>query len=373
MSKSPKELIAEANARLKAGGIRVSIAPKRNTLYLRAMLPPRPDSEKLEPTHQWVALGGIYINAAGIKRAETEAHRLRHELTMGRFDWADWLKEKAAAPVMVEDWAKKFEVDYFNRRSRTPKTETTWDKDYSIPYRRLSVVAAGRPLSAEVFLEAVATYEPDSRSRQRAVTAYGRLAEFAGVEVNFKGLRGRYCPAAVDPRDLPSDQQIVELVESMTDPHWRLLVALMATYGLRDHEVFHLDMKALVAEPGICVVLEGKTGWHEVWPYPQEWWMNWVRPWVSEGVRLPKLIAHDGRNDSFGRKIAQYFKRKNFPCLPYDLRHAWAARTAVYGLDPAIAAKMMGHDLTIHSRVYHRFINRSSMQQAFDRSQARQG
>lgn len=101
--------------------------------------------------------------------------------------------------------------------------------------------------------------------------------------------------------------------------------------------------------------------------------MNWVRPWVSEGVRLPKLVAHDGRNDSFGRKIAQYFKRKKFPCLPYDLRHAWAARTAVYGLDPAIAAKMMGHDLTIHSRVYHRFINRHSMQQAFDRSQSRQG
>jgi integrase len=368
-SKTIEELLAEANARLKAGRMRVTIQAKRNTLYLMAVLPPKPSSAHTKPLRQWVSLGGIYLNVPGIKRAEAEAQRLRHELTMGKFNWADWVSVKSADAKGIEGWIKKFEADYFNRRSRTPPTETTWDKDYSIPYRRLVVVAAGRELSADVFLEAIATYEPDTRSRQRAVTAYGRLAEFAGVEVNFKGLRGRYSPAAVDPRDLPTDDQIVALIEGMTDPHWRLLVALMATYGLRDHEVYHLDMKAIIKEPGICVVQEGKTGWHEVWPYPKEWWENWVRPWVSEGVRLPRLYAHDGRNDSFGRKISQYFKRKGFPCLPYDLRHAWAARTAVYGLDPAIAAKMMGHDLTIHSRVYHRFINRSSMQQAFDRSQ----
>ena len=86
---------------------------------------------------------------------------------------------------------------------------------------------------------------------------------------------------------------------------------------------------------------------------------------------MPLLTARAGRNDSYGTKIAQHFKRKKLPFKPYDLRHAWAARTAVYGLDPAIAAKMMGHDLTIHSRVYHRFLNRASMQQAWERSQTK--
>jgi integrase len=371
VAKTTEELITEANARLRAAQMRVSIALKRNTLYLRAKLPPKPDSGKGDWHQQWISLGGIYGNAAGVKRAEAEAQRLRYELAMDKFRWADWLAPDRSGERTVEQWAKAYEEAYFGRRQRAPKTETTWDKDYSIPYARLAQVADGKPLTAQAILAAVQTYAPDTRSRQRAVTAYGRLAEFAGVEVDLSGLRGRYSPAAVDPRDLPTDDQIIEAVETLADPRWRLLVALMATYGLRDHEVFHADLKTITTPPGVCVVQDGKTGWHEVWPYPPEWWERWICPWVSEGVLLPPLTARQGRNDSYGTKVAQHFKRKGIPFRPYDLRHAWAARTAVYGLDPAIAAKMMGHDLSIHSRVYHRFLNRASMQQAWERSQGK--
>lgn len=371
MAKTTEELLQEANDRLRAGQTRVSIALKRNTLYLRAKLPPKPTSDKTEWSQQWISLGGIYGNASGIKRAEAEAHRLRHELAMDKFIWANWAPQEDKGTRTVEQWVKDYEAAYFTRRQRTPKTETTWDKDYRIPYARLATVAKGKPLTAAIILAAVETYQPDTRSRQRAVTAYGRLAAHAGIEVDLKGLRGRYSPAAVDPRNLPTDDQIVAAVESLADPRWKLLVALMATYGLRDHECFHVDLATITRAPGVCVVQNGKTGWHEVWPYPPEWWQQWVCPWVQEGITLPPLTARAGRNDSYGTKIAQHFKRKGLPFKPYDLRHAWAARTAVYGLDPAIAAKMMGHDLTIHSRVYHRFLNRASMQQAWERSQTK--
>lgn len=365
VSKPPEELLKDANARLKAASIGVAIALKRNTLYLRGVLPPKPGSPYTKPTQQWVSLGKVYLNAAGVRRAEAEALKLGSELTLGSFDWSRWGATAATLddkPKAIADWVKEFEAHYFTRRKRGPKTQTTWDKDYVIPYRRLPQL---RQLTADVLIAAALTYAPDSRSRQRACMAYGRLAKFASIDVNMAQYRGSYTPAAVNPRDLPNDETIVAMIEAMDNPQWRFAIALMATYGLRDHEIFYADLGALQSPPGVCTVLEGKTGWRQVWPYPPDWWERFCRG----HHHLPRLTAK--RNSDYGTKVAQFFKRRGLPMVPYDLRHAWAARTAVYGLDPAIAAKMMGHDLSVHTRVYHQFLSAASMQAAWLRSQGK--
>lgn len=364
VKKTAEELLSEANRRLKAGNLKVSIILKRNTLYLQATLPPKPGSTKSKPYQQQVGLGGVYLNSAGVVRAEAEALRLRTELTMDRFDWANWGgKDASTAEKSIASWIAEFERHYFTRRSRSPKSQTTWDKDYLIPLRRLEQVAGDRPLSPEVIIQATESYAPDSRSRQRACTAYGRLSKFAGVEVDVVQYRGSYSSAAVNPRDLPSDELIIKTIEGMDNEAWRFAIALMATYGIRGHEIFYVDLKALQRAPGICTVADGKTGWRQVWPYPPDWWELYCRG----HFKRPNLTAH--RNSDYGTKVAQFFKRRKLPMVPYDLRHAWAARTAVYGLDPAIAAKMMGHGLSVHTRVYHQFLNQASMQAAWERSQ----
>jgi len=35
---------------------------------------------------------------------------------------------------------------------------------------------------------------------------------------------------------------------------------MIACYGLRNHEIFHLDLDSLKTAPGILEVLDGKTG-----------------------------------------------------------------------------------------------------------------
>ncbi|PZV02440.1 MAG: hypothetical protein DCF32_14975 [Leptolyngbya sp.] len=185
----------------------------------------------------------------------------------------------------------------------------------------------------------------------------------AGIDIDLKPWRGNYSPKAVNVRDLPGDDVIVEAIAAIEDERWRYCMALMATYGLRDHEVFYVDLKSLADAPGVCTVTDGKTGWRQVWPYPAEWWERFN----LKAAKVPALTAR--RNSDYGIRVAQYFKRHSVLFLPYDLRHAWAARTAVAGLDPAIAARMMGHDLSIHTRVYHQFISRASMQQAWEKSQ----
>ena len=365
MAKTPEEMLTEANTRLKAGRTGVAIAAKRNTLYLRAKLPPKPNSSKADWSHQWLALGAVRFTVAGIKRAEAEALRLSAAIALQQFRWPDWLPK--ASPTVkakgVADWVADYERDYFNRRQRNPKSETTWEKDYAVPYRRLVQVAAGRALTEQVLLDAIATYAPDSRSRQRACGAYQRLASAAGLDVTLKDYRGHYSPKAVNVRELPSDEAIVEAIAAIKNERWRYCMALMATYGLRDHEVFYVDLATLDEPPGVCTVLDGKTGWRQVWPYPGKWWEHFN----LKAAKVPALTAR--RNSDYGVKVAQYFKRHSMPFLPYDLRHAWAARTAVAGLDPAIAARMMGHALTVHTTCYHQFISRASMQQAWERSQ----
>ncbi|MBD1871899.1 site-specific integrase [Nodosilinea sp. FACHB-131] len=357
--KTPKELLADANARLKAAKAGVSINAVGGSLYLRSTLPPRPGSEKTQDYQQRIPLG-VYFNPPGVVRAEADAMRLSSDKAMGRFSWGDWVTStQVSTGKTVADWIVEMERQYFARRKRGPKSETTWDKDYLIPYRRLP---PHRALTAELLIQTVETYEPDSRSRQRACSAYGRLAEVAGIEVNLVRYRGRYSPAAVNPRDLPTDEKIVAAIESVEPGPWRDLIALMATYGLRDHEVFYVDLKALREPPGVCIVTDGKTGWREVWPYLPEWWERFD----LKSAKVPALTAK--RNSDYGLRVSQWFKRRQMPFLPYDLRHAWAGRTAVMGLDPAIAAKMMGHDLSVHTRVYHQFLNRTSMQAAWERS-----
>ena len=59
-------------------------------------------------------------------------------------------------------------------------------------------------------------------------------------------------------------------------------------------------------------------------------------------------------NKNYGRAITHAFNGcDSIKFNAYDLRHVYALRTIKKGLKPAIASKLMGHSLQIHSRVYH--------------------
>ena len=49
---------------------------------------------------------------------------------------------------------------------------------------------------------------------------------------------------------------------------------------------------------------------------------------------------------------------------PYGLRHAWAVRTIFYDLPDTVAARMMGHSVSLHTQTYHHWITKRDQQQA---------
>jgi hypothetical protein len=154
---SHEKAFAASNTRLKAGSIGLCIEVKSNHLVLRGILPPKPNSDRQIDYVQRIYLGYPYM-PEGIRQAEKDAISIRAALIENRFDWADWSKKVAtglANPVDMSIGAivARFEIDYFNRRIRNPKSETTWRIDYAFCYKKLPQSAH---LSKDVIMSAIA-------------------------------------------------------------------------------------------------------------------------------------------------------------------------------------------------------------------------
>lgn len=351
--------IEKLNRALKDARAGVSVKRIGQRLYLRATLPPKSGSSQTKPRSQRIKLS-VYANPAGLKTAKRQAFELSNAIASRTFKWLHWADGHASERT-VADWINAFEKNYFTRRERNPKSETTWAKDYVVPLKKLPQEV---PLTSEVLIKAAESVPPDTRARQRAVNAYSAIAKFIQLDVDLKPLRGTYSPKAVNPRDLPSDALILEWVEKIPDPEWRTFYCLVATYGFRNHECWHLDLDRLRHDP-IAVIQGGKTGARLALPVPKSWWSRWFE---NQTITLPNLTVQ--KNSDYGNRSAQYFnrlkKRIGFPFTIYTLRHAHSARMALAGVDLAFASKSQGHSAKVHEQIYLHFLDRKHFEQVLD-------
>lgn len=340
----------EINDRLAREGGRVAIEIKSNRLCLRATLPPKP-GQTGKPYQQRIYLK-ISPTPSGLKRAEKEARKISALLDCKEFDWKPYLKPQSAKVIsQLEDKSAidRFHQDYLDRGGK----ELTWKTDYWIIFKRIQ----GEVTPASL-LELVKGTKPNTRMRQRACMACKALATFLGLQVDFSPYKGSYSSyESVQQRDIPTDKHILEAIDLLPE-QWRWVYGMMATYGLRNHEAFRLDIKNL---PVVQVSHGTKTGFREVWPCPPEW----IEQWNLKRIILPN-VSPDQDNAAIGHRVTTQFRRSKIPFSPYNLRHAWAIRTLEYCWPVEFAAQMMGHSVEVHTRTYHRWITREKKQQIFD-------
>lgn len=346
--------IAKANQRLKTSNMGLVIIRRGSKLSLRGMLPKKNGNGKAQQT---IALD-VYANPAGLKRAIAEAQKVSGLLALKEFSWDIYYKSPPTTESLnIGDWVTEFEKDYFSRRSRTPQSETTWKNDYLSVFKQLP---SAQDLSSSILLAAIKKTKPDTKTRKRFCTITKALANFAKIDFDPSPYKGNYSAKSLTPRMLPTDQEIVQWRSQITDPRWQYVFGLMACYGLRNHEVFNLDLSSLKKEPGILTVLDGKTGSRRVWPFYPEWWDDW-HLWDTS------LLPHvNGKNNTIlGQSITIHLKKYGF-FKPYNLRHAWAVRTLELGLDVSLASQQMGHSLKVHCDIYHHWITERTHQRAFE-------
>jgi integrase len=359
--------IAKLNSRLKAARLGLQVERRGDRLSLRGTLPPRPGSGKTRPHQQRIPLK-LPATQAGLKQIEQTAKVIAAQLIERRFDWAEYLPQAETKPqwdVPLTDRVAQFEAHLLTQASpgaaALASRKTTWDKAYAPYLKKLLALVDEHPhRPLEEALEGVLEALPrHARSRQVACTALRAFAEFQGLALpeDFARLGGTYGSGKTQRRHLPSDEVIVEWRDRIPNPAWRQVYGLMATYGLRNHEVFFCDYQDLRRgdpEGRITVLETTKTGLHDVWPFYPEWIDRFD---LCHGSLPP--IATDLTTTTLqriGQQVAIQFKRYGVPFSPYDLRHAWAVRTIHFGLPDTVAARMMGHSVAIHTRTYHRWI-----------------
>jgi integrase len=282
-------------------------------------------------------------------------------------------------PLGLESFESAFFKDPVRIR-KVASSKTTWTGAY-LPYlRRLTEVASSNslPLGSTLFEQTLETYAVSSRSRQQCGVALAALAKHHKLQLpdDWTARAAGYGLHEAKFRRLPSDEQILKAVELIPNPAWKLVYGLMATYGLRNHEVFFCDLSTL-AEGGdrvIRVLPSTKTGEHQVWAFKPEWVDHFGLEVLGEfNPPLPDVCTDLSKTtlQAVGRRVSEQFKRYGVPFTPYDLRHAWAVRTIHMGLPDTVAARMMGHSVSMHTRTYHHWITRRDQQQAVDTALAK--
>ncbi|MBD2462202.1 site-specific integrase [Oscillatoria sp. FACHB-1407] len=367
--------ILQINQRLKSAQLGLQVERRGEKLSLRGTLPPRPGSDRLRPHQQRLSLN-LPATPTGLKQAEQEAKIIAAQLIQNTFSWKPYLMVGGGKRLNQMDLAEQVQAfqQHFlaqSHRTKAASAKATWTTAYEPYLRKLQAIAQSRSnLSLpEAIYATVQATKANSRSRQICCTALGAFASFLDIELptDLKSFWGNYGVSQTQARDLPSDEEILAVYDTIPNPTWRFVYGIMATYGLRNHEVFFCDYTALQQgnrEASIEVLDTTKTGHHEVWPF----YPDWVERFNLRQVELPPVNTDLTQTtlQRIGQLVSVQFRRYNLPFSPYDLRHAWAVRTIHIGLPDTVAARMMGHSVTVHTRTYHRWITRRDQQQAVE-------
>jgi integrase len=348
----------EALGKTNTGLDRVQIRQKGDRLYLRATLPPKPgDGDKPK---QYELSTGYGAHSEGLRFAKAKALEVEGQLLREAFDWTPWLKGKQKPPETVGEWLRRFEENYWESRERSRSKLSTWQTSYQYPFSRLD---PNKSLTIELLKTKIIETTPGTRSRQLFCFAYQSLAKFAGLSTNFQELAKDH--ETKIKRELPSDEEIEIMWESIKNPAWQWVFGMLAAYGLRPHEIFHLDCSEIGTEPGwLKVLADTKTSERIVLPLKAEWRCRW-QLW---DIEMPNIHTNDKNNQELGRKITPALHSQGIKITSYHLRDAYAVRASILGIDPAIVARWMGHSLQVHFHQYHSHIDKRGFEEAYHRA-----
>ena len=351
--------VDQAIERANQGLNRVKIYRRVDKLSLRGSLPKKP-GEGRGNRQQTIALG-IFANPDGVRVALAKAQRLESALNLDKFNWSEWSAGESGKVKTAAAWGAEFGVI---------KAGSIKPQSYHANYEEPIASLPKKPLSEEMLIAHILSRsKPDSWGRKNDCMVFKQVAKFAGIEVDFSQIRGRYKPSQVTPDDLPSDEEIEAIWAGIANPGWRWVYGMLATYGLRPHEVFRIANHATIGgETGKITILdESKTGRRDVWPLPEKWRVQFD----LGNVILPKIKIEGRDNQALGERVGQNLcnpKNRKIPHHPYALRHAWAIRSAVMGVSDSIAARWMGHSVAVHSTTYHAAIDQLQHEQIWRRA-----
>lgn len=325
-----------------------SVNAYRGRLYLLAKLPCRDGSPGTKQVRLALRLDDTPVNR---RTARKQLQVLEQQLERGTFSWSHWCDERPSAV----SWREAINRLYRKKVVLGRTGQSTWEVSYMGRLRQINPASA---CTTESIAAALLRYERRSCSYKELYYLMRHVAQL--VDVPFPEVPlPTYNRAA--PVQVPSDEQIIAWVEAAPEPS-RWYWGMMATYGLRPHEIEGSEL----IEKDFCQVAEGtKTGFRTVVPLHRAW----VERFDLRRRRLRP--GQDQRHDVVSKWLHKELQRLQLPWRPYALRHAYAARLWREGgarLDIFTAARLMGHTPQQHARTYRAHIQPHQIAEAAERA-----
>jgi integrase len=326
-----------------------SVNVHRGRLYLLAKVPRRDGSPGLQQCRIALRMDDTPVNR---RTAAKQLQTLERQLATGTFEWAYWTDQEQGI-TWREAIAKLHRAKVVLGRT----SETTWEINYM---GRLRQIPPGSVVTTDSMAQALQRYDRSTCSYKELWYLLQNLARLVGVP--FPELPvPTYGQAELVA--VPTDAEIIAWVEA-AGPAASWYFGMMATYGLRPHEI----EGATLIDRDYCQVAERtKTGFRTVVPVPCEW----VERFRLRDRRLRPSKTSAGRADACSRWLHKEIRRLGLPWRPYALRHAYAGRLWREGggrLDIYTAARLMGHTANQHAKTYRAHIQPHAVAEAAERA-----
>jgi len=320
-----------------------TISAYRGKLYLLGRFPAKDGSDQLKQTR---IATGLEDTPANRRVAEKQLKKLERELKAGTFDWGDWsVNGRIGGPT----WRDAIDALYKKKVVLGRTKESTWEVNYMGRLKRLN---PGSEVSSTSIREAIEFYERETYSYKLMYYLMKDIAMLLGVRFPEVGLP-TYTQENTALKKVPNDDEIIEWVLSAGPAH-QWCFGMMATYGLRPHEV---PLCTQIEDGYVQVPQNTKTGFRTVVPLYRDWIETFD---LANRVQPPEAVLTSGRPDACAVWLNTRRVAMKLPWTPYALRHAYAGRLWRSGgaqLDPFTAARLMGHSLKEHIKTYRAFVD----------------
>jgi integrase len=293
-------------------------------------------------------------------------------------DKANISNESQPQHPTFKEMLDNFESKYFRNRKKSRASNDTFCQTKQSVIRLFKEYESfDFCLSKEVIDKAIYSLKAGTASRTKSVDFLKVFLKCFKFDYQFrKGITSSYEPKH---RSLPTDEEIIEAWHKIkvegkcysvefrgNAESWGWIFAVIATYGLRSHEVLAIDYKRSFKPPYFPLYIDEKitggtkTGSRIVLPLPLEWVelfdiANPKTQYIEETERDFKTKIR-----LFADSVGERIKNKGIIFRAYDMRHRYAIRGRELGFEIDILAKWMGHTVKKHTEIYQKYMTNDS-------------
>ena len=387
-----KYSVIQANLALSLDRVKVKLKlTNGKTIALQGTFPCKPgDIGKNNCSNKQYTISlGFAANDVGLKAAVAKARELDLLLMTKQFQWSPELLGKQAQKLIpisaeipvktIEELIENYQQEFWKTHEHNRQGLKTWNSHY---LRHLKKLPQDVALTQDALESALKKTRPSSNSRFYLAWQLKKFCQFC--EFDGSKIIDSYATPLPQPtlRKIPSDEEIINgfstiggqlssyaSKENVTLPEqWQWLYGMLATYGLRPHELFAVDLQAFTDSNNkfhlvyLNPSLTGGTKTGERTCGIPPLYPHWVDLFDLKNIKFPLAGGNLSNKTAL---IHIKFRSIGIGFKPYDLRHAFAIRGHRLQVPIKTMADYMGHTVQEHTKTYQRWMNEDTNLQIY--------